>query len=134
MFVLFLFICNLLILLFCRHKEKADPYYKRIHAVLIVCDVSNPHSFGKLATWHGKARDLCPDGFIFLIGNKCDLKAERKIASEDATALAAKLKINYTETSAKDNINVTDMFSNIIKTLLDSKASDQRGRAWWNKM
>ena len=100
MFVLFLFICNLLILLFCRHKEKADPYYKRIHAVLIVFNVSDPHSFGKLATWHGKARDLCPDGFIFLIGNKCDLKAERKIASEDATALAAKLKINYTETSA----------------------------------
>ena len=119
--------------MFCRHREKADPYYGRAHAVLLVFDVADPHSFGNLATWHSKARDLCPDGFIFLVGNKTDIKEDRRISSEDATALAAKLKIGYVEVSVKDNLNVNDMFVNIVKTLLDSKAVDHRGRAWWNK-
>ena len=48
---------------------------------------------------------------FLLIGNKADLKADRKVSLEEGLALAEKHGIDFIETSAKDNVNVRETFS-----------------------
>ena len=50
---------------------------------------------------------------IILIGNKCDLENERVVSFEEGKALVDSLCNSFIETSAKNNINVTDLFASI---------------------
>ncbi len=59
---------------------------------------------------------------IILVGNKCDLTANRKISFEEASGLAAKWNIPYIETSAKTRENVDKAFSEIFVKIKDLKA------------
>ncbi len=67
-----------------------------------------------------KAED--PNLPIILIGNKSDLKSERKISYEEALSLATKWNIPYIETSAKTRENVDKAFSEIFVKIKDLKA------------
>jgi len=53
-----------------------------------------------------------------LIGNKTDLNSARIVPKEDAEALASQLGCSYYETSAKDNIGVTEAMEAITAELL----------------
>lgn len=48
---------------------------------------------------------------MVLVGNKCDLEAERKVTIEEATNLAANEGIKYFEVSAKNNSNIKKIFT-----------------------
>ena len=52
---------------------------------------------------------------LFLVGNKCDLNAERVVQREEAEKLGKKHSIKYLETSCKDEINTNEVFENAIK-------------------
>ena len=54
-----------------------------------------------------------------LIGNKKDLEKKRKITKEAGESLANKYGINFFEVSAKDNINVEELFLETAKCLLE---------------
>ena len=54
-----------------------------------------------------------------LIGNKKDLEKKRKITKEAGESLANKYGINFFEVSAKDNINVEELFLETAKWLLE---------------
>jgi GTPase SAR1 family protein len=63
------------------------------------------------------------------VGNKCDLEAERAVKKEEGQALAATVGAIFFETSAKENINVEDIFRSIAvelhkKIMQKSKESD----------
>jgi hypothetical protein len=47
---------------------------------------------------------------VVLVGNKCDLSESREVAYEEGKALAVQNGWVFFETSAKDNINVTETF------------------------
>lgn len=47
-----------------------------------------------------------------LVGNKCD-SDKRAVSYEEGRKLAEQLSINFYETSAKENIEVTEMFLDI---------------------
>ena len=52
-----------------------------------------------------------------LIGNKKDLEKKRKITKEAGESLANKYGINFFEVSAKDNINVEELYLETAKCL-----------------
>jgi len=53
---------------------------------------------------------------LLLVGNKCDEDAsKREISTKTGEALQAMWKCKYIETSAKNNINVTEIFEELLK-------------------
>lgn len=59
-----------------------------------------------------------------LIGNKCDMQSERVISTEEGQALAAEYKIDFFETSAKQDINVDKAFVSIAREVKDRLITD----------
>lgn len=48
---------------------------------------------------------------IILVGNKCDLEEERRVSYDDGSSLARLFGCPFTETSAKNQINVENVFN-----------------------
>jgi hypothetical protein len=47
------------------------------------------------------------------VGNKADLRAERKVEAESAQKLAAKYDMTFMEVSAKDGANIEKLFNEL---------------------
>jgi GTPase SAR1 family protein len=102
-----------------------DGYLKHGDGFLLVFDLTTRETFDAVRDHREnvlrvKAED--PSLPIILIGNKSDLKAERKISYEEALNLATKWNIPYIETSAKTRENVDKAFSEIFVKIKDLKA------------
>ncbi|KAI9499807.1 GTP-binding protein [Coemansia spiralis] len=52
---------------------------------------------------------------MVLVGNKSDLKADRQVSFAEAQALAQSYGCPYVETSAKENLNIKDVFISSVK-------------------
>ena len=48
--------------------------------------------------------------FKFLVGNKSDLTENREITNEEANKFAEEHNLPYIETSAKDGVNIEELF------------------------
>ncbi len=59
----------------------------------------------------------------FLVGNKCDLENKRVISYEQGKELAKQYNIQFLETSAKDTVNVDELFLNTTKIFLERQNS-----------
>ena len=61
-----------------------------------------------------------PDIKIFLIGNKSDLEDERVVSTKEAEQFKDDYDLDlFMETSAKDGINVTELFTEAAKLLFN---------------
>ena len=65
-----------------------------------------------------------PNPPMLLIGNKCDLIAERQVPNEEIQNLIKTWKIQYLEVSAKTNTNVVESFENIVRQIFKTQSSD----------
>ena len=57
--------------------------------------------------------------FFVLIGNKCELKDQREVPTEEARLFADNHKMLFFETSAKENINVSKSFETIVSIIIE---------------
>jgi GTPase SAR1 family protein len=68
----------------------------------------------------------------FLVGNKADLRAERKVDAESGQKLAAKYDMTFMEVSAKDGANIEKLFNElghqVHKKIKSEDAKDNGGR------
>lgn len=48
-----------------------------------------------------------------IVANKCDLRDERRVSAEEGRMLADDYKCTFMEVSAKENINIEQMFSQL---------------------
>jgi len=60
---------------------------------------------------------------ILLVGNKVDLKEDRKVSSQEAIALSEDFNLHYIETSAKTAQNVKIAFHSLVKKTYESHGS-----------
>ena len=80
---------------------------------LIEFDLSNKESFLNVKKWLDNINCYCnSDIIVKLIGNKCDKKLE--VCREAIIDLCFDYKIKYIEVSAKENINITEIFTSVI--------------------
>lgn len=64
---------------------------------------------------------LCVFLSNLLVGNKNDCPDRKVVLTEDAQRFASTMGIQLFETSAKDNINVEEMFISVTRLVLSSK-------------
>lgn len=65
-----------------------------------------------------------PDIAIAIAGNKADLADQREVESSSAAAYAEEIGAMYLETSAKDDLNVHDIFVQLSHRLPPPPATD----------
>ncbi|MFX0195548.1 MAG: Rab family GTPase [Candidatus Hodarchaeota archaeon] len=101
-----------------RYSPLLPVYYKGAHAATLIYDVTSRESFEKILLWLDRVHKYCPDAIICLVGNKKDLKSQRKVSNEEGVDLSKNLGCRYFETSAKTNDNVKEMFETIVSDLV----------------
>ena len=87
-------------------------YYKNSVCALVVYDISSKDTFDHVTNWIEDCKNQSPKTiFMTLVGNKCDLNDKRQVSIEEGRELAEKNEMLFFETSAKDGINVDEIFS-----------------------
>ena len=103
-----------------RFRTITKTYYKGAHGIILTYDVTDENSFKNIKNWIKQIEQNAQTNVCkVLVGNKCDLNAERVVSTEEAATLAKKYNIEYIETSAKDTINTNELFETAIKTFLE---------------
>ncbi|XP_026158862.1 ras-related protein Rab-33B-like [Mastacembelus armatus] len=89
-------------------KSMVQHYYRNVHAVLFIYDVTRPASFNGLSAWIEECRQNSVGQEIprLLVGNKSDLRdpsrAEGQVSQEQAVSFAKAHGMMFFETSAKN--------------------------------
>ena len=94
-----------------RFRTITTSYYRGAHGIATVFDLTDRQTFEHVEKWLKEINKYAKENVMrFLIGNKSDLVDKRQVTYEEVRVLANKLNIYYVETSAKNNINVTEFF------------------------
>lgn len=98
------------------------PYFNGADGMMLVFDITRSSTFSNVQNWYNTAVKYGLSGIPrVLIGNKIDLKDERKIIQPMAEHLADKLNCAYHETSAKTGDNVKNIFKKMAEITRQSK-------------
>ncbi|RWW34959.1 hypothetical protein GW17_00000246 [Ensete ventricosum] len=84
---------------------------KTIKLQIVVYDVTDQESFNNVKQWLNEIDRYASDSVNkLLVGNKCDLTANKVVSYETAKAFADEIGIPFMEASAKDATNVEQAF------------------------
>lgn len=110
-----------------RFRTITSTYYRGTHGVIVVYDVTSGESFANVKRWLHEIEQNCEEVNKVLVGNKNDAPDRKVVLTEDALRFAEQMGVQLFETSAKDNINVEDMFLFVTRKVLRAK-QEQRER------
>jgi small GTP-binding protein len=93
-------------------------YYRDVGVIIIVFDLTNYNSFLNLRNWIETISVYESNDIVkVIVGNKCDLEKEKKVNFNEAIDFCKKNNAIYIETSAKENINIDNIFSNVVEII-----------------
>eukprot|EP00164_Ancoracysta_twista_P002042 GFYU01002690.1.p1 GENE.GFYU01002690.1~~GFYU01002690.1.p1 ORF type:complete len:204 (-),score=42.57 GFYU01002690.1:416-1027(-) len=102
-----------------KYHSLAPMYYRGAAAAIVVYDISRAASFKTLQNWVKELKQMGPSNILIAIaGNKSDLE-EREVESEEAKAYADSIDALFTETSAKNDVGVHDLFVALSRKLME---------------
>ena len=94
-------------------------YYRGAHAIIIVFDLTEQKSFLHVTEWLKHIEKYAKENVLkFLVGNKTDLVDKRVINKEEANKFAEEHNLPYIETSAKDGVNIEELFDKSLDKFL----------------
>jgi Ras-related protein Rab-1A len=96
-------------------------FYQGSTGVIYVFSVTDRASFDHLSGWLEEANKNAGNIPGILIANKTDLVDQRVVSQEEGKAFADQIGLDYIETSAKMDENVGDAFTQVAKTIIQSK-------------
>lgn len=110
-----------------RFRTITTSYYRGSHAVMLVFDVNNYHSFSKLNQWMKEIKtNLTGKYKIILVGNKTESDSHRQVSQEQIDNFTSTYGMDYIEVSAKKNTNIELAFYKLIHTVLTSEVFENR--------
>jgi len=89
-----------------------DQWMRDREGFIIVFSIENLKSFNEVSKWRNhilRVKDST-EGPIILVANKSDLESERVVSREEVDALAKSYNIPFLEVSAKNRVNVEEVF------------------------
>ena len=88
----------------------------------MVYDVTNKDSFLALESWMEQIKNNSTEEIVvMLVGNKVD-KPDKVITHEMGSEYARKNNLGFMEVSAKENINISACFTNLVQNIYAVKA------------
>ncbi|XP_055014909.1 RAB33B, member RAS oncogene family a [Boleophthalmus pectinirostris] len=84
-------------------KSMVQHYYRNVHAIVFVYDVTNAASFRSLPAWIEECQQHALGSEVprILVGNKCDLRDSLQVGTDTAQQFADSHSMPLFETSAK---------------------------------
>eukprot|EP00920_Eleutheroschizon_duboscqi_P020372 GHVT01048337.1.p1 GENE.GHVT01048337.1~~GHVT01048337.1.p1 ORF type:complete len:220 (-),score=26.11 GHVT01048337.1:231-890(-) len=112
-----------------RFRTITSAYYRGADGIILVYDTTDKESFAKTGDWMAEVSRYIGDFTCkFLVGNKCDLRDEKRVTTEEAQKKADELGMGFIEASAKDSINVQELFTMAARSLIQLKqGADPQG-------
>ena len=107
-----------------RFRSISKMQYKDADGILIGFALNDKKTFESISYWieqifENKGKDS--DVSLVIFGNKCDDKNNIVVNKEDINQITTKYGLEYFETSAKENINVQNLFEYLVKITLIKK-------------
>ncbi|XP_025030064.1 ras-related protein Rab-22A isoform X1 [Python bivittatus] len=107
-----------------RFRALAPMYYRGSAAAIIVYDITKEETFSTLKNWVKELRQHGPPNIVVAIaGNKCDLNDVREVIEKDAKDYADSIHAIFVETSAKNAININELFIEISRRIPSTDAN-----------
>lgn len=103
-----------------RFRTITSSYYRGAQGIILVYDCTDPESFHNVKQWMGEIdRYACENVNKLLVGNKCDLRDEKRVDVATAKEFAADMEVPFIETSAKTSTNVEETFAMMARAIKD---------------
>ena len=112
-----------------RFRTIAKSYYKGAHGIILMYDVTDQKSFDSIKKWLEQIKEEAPKKVsVLLVANKIDIE-KRIITKEDGENIAKSYDLDIYESSAKDNINVSEAFEDLAEKInAKYKIMKERGK------
>ena len=94
-----------------RFRTITSSYYRGAHGIIVVYDVTERESFDCVKQWMNEIDRYATENVNrLLVGNKCDLDAQRQVTYDEGAEMAKSFRIKFLECSAKNSHNVEESF------------------------
>ena len=101
-----------------RFRSITKGYFSNSACAIIVYDITNEKSFDSIKEWVNECKLYTNKNIhLVLVGNKNDLKEQRKIEKEQGEELAKEYDMKFFEGSALTGDNIEEIFVDICKTI-----------------
>ena len=104
-----------------RFHSITSNYFRNADGILFIYDITNINSFEGVKDWIKESEDYDNNIQKILLGNKCDLIDSREVQKEEAALFCKEKKMDFYETSAKENINLDEAFKKIVELIFKAK-------------
>ncbi|ELP89185.1 rab7, putative [Entamoeba invadens IP1] len=101
-----------------KYQSVFKNYYRGSDVVFLVFDLTNQSSLQSLPKWYNEYKSVDSvddkDVLVVVVGNKCDLQDQRQV-QEEGREWAEQNGFTYAETSASNDIGISDLFSSVLR-------------------
>ena len=111
-----------------RFRSLAKSFYKNTDGIFVGFSLTDKDSFNSVEFWIEQIKENCNELnkiSLVLFGNKCD-ELNINVNPEEINALKEKHNLEYFKTSAKEDINVQNLFEYLLKKTIIKKGDLQK--------
>ena len=105
-----------------RYRSLVPMYYRNASSALVVYDVTNKKTFENAILWCEEIKQNTENCIITVVGNKYDL--ENQIDKKEIEEYINQNDILHTEVSAKNGLNIENLFIEIVKKIKKNNIND----------
>jgi len=102
-----------------RFRTITTAYYRGAMGIIMVYDITDELSFSNIRNWMLNIETHASINVKkIMVGNKIDMESYRVVTREKGENLANEYDMNFFETSARENINITEMFTTMVRDII----------------
>lgn len=110
-----------------KYAPLAQMYYRDANVAIFVYDITSRDSFFGLKSWYLELKEKGPKNIVLaIVGNKCDLRDQEQVPTQDGERYSQECKAIFMKTSAKENMGVNELFDSICEELMETMDLEEK--------